>query len=144
MGRCFDPKNPSFCYYGKRGITVCSDWLDYHSFCRDMGIPPAQMSLDRIDNNRGYSKENCRWATAADQNRNKRGLRWIILNGETKLCQDWCREFGVSRSVVQRRLESEWPPLKAFRFPVIRRTEKNWNAKLTIASQEYEKLWPDQ
>ena len=73
--RCYNSNNPSFARYGGRGITVCDDWLGidgFWHFVRDMGERPTGKSLDRINNNLGYCPENCRWATVAEQNVNRR------------------------------------------------------------------------
>tara|TARA_R100000951_G_scaffold49479_2_gene41801 strand:+ start:103 stop:555 length:453 start_codon:yes stop_codon:yes gene_type:complete len=69
--RCLNNKNPRFKNYGGRGITVCDEWKNsFVSFYNDMGDMGAGMSLDRIDNNKGYYKGNCRWATKSEQQRN--------------------------------------------------------------------------
>jgi hypothetical protein len=72
--RCTNPKNPGFRHYGGRGITVCERWLNsFPTFVSDMGPKPtARHSIDRRDNERGYSPDNCRWATASEQARNQR------------------------------------------------------------------------
>lgn len=73
--RCTNPGNPSFVYYGERGITMCDRWRGEHgfeNFLADMGPRPSGMSLDRIDNDRGYEPGNCRWATAKEQRHNRR------------------------------------------------------------------------
>lgn len=73
MQRCYNPKRPNYKYYGGRGITVCKEWLNVESFINDM-YPTFQegLTLDRINVDREYSKENCRWADSMTQSKNKR------------------------------------------------------------------------
>jgi len=70
--RCTNPRASRYSYYGGRGITVCAEWLDFKNFLRDMGVKPPGLSIERIRNNEGYSKGNCKWATATEQSRNRR------------------------------------------------------------------------
>nr|WP_321985311.1 hypothetical protein [uncultured Lichenicoccus sp.] len=70
--RCGNPKSPSFQWYGARGITVCDRWNSFQAFLEDMGERPEGLSIDRIDNERGYEPGNCRWADAEAQANNKR------------------------------------------------------------------------
>jgi len=73
LGRCNRPTHSRFASYGGRGITVCARWReDFWNFVADMGERPEGLSLDRVDNDGPYSLENCRWATASQQSKNRR------------------------------------------------------------------------
>lgn len=70
--RCYNPKNWAYKYYGERGITVCDSWKNsFLTFATDMGERPDGMSIDRKDNNLGYSKDNCKWSTKKEQMNNR-------------------------------------------------------------------------
>lgn len=69
--RCLNKNNPQFANYGGRGIDICSEWNDFAVFYKDMGDVPEGRSIDRVDNDKGYSKDNCRWATTQQQAENK-------------------------------------------------------------------------
>lgn len=77
LGRCHNPRHPQFADYGGRGITVCERWRNgFWAYVNDLGPQPAPgMSVDRRDNDRGYSPDNCRWATASEQAYNRRPTR---------------------------------------------------------------------
>lgn len=73
ISRCNNPNSTSYCQYGALGITVCNRWLDYNKFLEDMGPKPGKnYTIDRINNDLGYYKENCRWATKEEQAQNQR------------------------------------------------------------------------
>ena len=73
--RCVDPRYAPYPYYGGQGVTVCDRWRTFENFLSDMGERPEGMTLDRIDNTKGYSPDNCRWATNQQQYQNKRVVR---------------------------------------------------------------------
>lgn len=102
--------------YGGRGITVCSRWLRFEEFIKDMGTRPSKNhSIDRIDNDKGYFKENCKWATWKEQSRNKRNNVNITYQGKTQCLPDWAEELGISKSTLQSRINrSNWPIERAF------------------------------
>lgn len=96
--RCYNSNHTSYKDYGGRGIEVCEEWInDVNSFCVwaiEAGYQD-DLSLDRIDNNRGYSPDNCRWATVYEQAANKRGCIYLTYNGKTEIASEWARELEI-------------------------------------------------
>lgn len=103
--RCRNQKNKYYDRYGGRGITICERWDSFENFCADMGERPAGLTIERIDNDKGYSPDNCRWATAAEQNRNKTGVLKITIDGVTRCLSEWAREVGVTRHYLAYRIK---------------------------------------
>lgn len=117
--RCYHPNSPSFPSYGGRGIAVCDRWrLSYHHFLADMGERPNGHSLDRIDNDRGYEPDNCRWATATVQARNQRRSSKITHDGQTLTFAGWADETGFSPRLIRQRIRTGWPVALALTAPL--------------------------
>lgn len=95
LERCQAKESKSYPNYGGRGITVSESWQSFENFLRDMGEKPDGKSLDRIDNNAGYSKENCRWASAAEQQRNTRRNVVLAYEGADLCLKDIALKAGV-------------------------------------------------
>jgi hypothetical protein len=94
--RCHDPSDASFPHYGGRGIHVCDRWRDdFESFLADMGLRPSgEHSLDRCDNDAGYTPENCRWATRSVQQRNRRAV--LRAAGYTRNGKGWRAQIQIN------------------------------------------------
>ena len=103
LDRCLNDRHPSWKHYGGRGIKVCKRWRTFENFYADMGPRPAGYSLDRIDNSKGYSPANCRWATDHEQQNNRRSNVRLTLDGKTKTLKEWAAHFGVDYAVVKYR-----------------------------------------
>lgn len=102
INRCTKPTDNAYHHYGGRGITVCYTWLNsYESFLSDIGrAPTPKHSVERKDNNKGYDKDNCVWATHKEQCRNRRSNVYLTHNGVTKILGDWAKEFGIDRGRI--------------------------------------------
>lgn len=114
LGRCRNKNNFKYKDYGGRGVNVCEDWHKFENFYRDMGECPVGLSIDRIDNNGDYCKENCRWASMKEQNRNKRKTIFITYNGETKCLGEWAEIKGIKYITLFKRIKRNWTTEKIF------------------------------
>jgi hypothetical protein len=108
--RCTNPNAINYKNYGGRGITVCDRWLNsFENFYADMGEKPSKShSIDRLNNNLGYSKDNCRWSVQIDQQRNRRNNRWITVECCVRTVAEWADIVGASQSVIYSRLSRGW------------------------------------
>ncbi len=118
--RCENNKHNSYFYYGGRGIKVCEKWKKFEGFLEDMGEKPDGLSLDRIDVNGNYCKENCRWATLKEQARNKRSN--VCFKGEC--VTDASLRLGGSSTLVTQRIKNGWSVEKAFTTIGLKRLTK--------------------
>lgn len=98
LARCYNGGVDCYSRYGGRGIMVCPEWrASFETFLHDMGDAPSRTSLDRIDNNGHYSPDNCRWADAQTQGRNKRTNRMVEHEGQLKPLTEWCELLGLGK-----------------------------------------------
>lgn len=115
--RCTNPNNPAYHNYGGRGIMLCMRWRMFENFLADLGTQPQGMTLDRIDNNKGYEPNNVRWVTKAENTRNTRRCVMVEVNGESKPINVWCREYGVPYVTFKQRRRNGWDLAKAVSTP---------------------------
>lgn len=96
--RCTNPKNIQFCDYGARGITISDEWIKFENFFSDLGKCPDGYEIDRIDNNKGYSKENCRWTTKKINSRNRRSSTKHKIDHQEFVQQELIEKIGWSKT----------------------------------------------
>lgn len=130
--RCLRPSCRAYPRYGGRGIGICEAWVEsFPRFLADMGRrPTASHSIDRIDNDGPYSKENCRWATKTEQTRNRRMSRCAEYNGERRTIAEWADIHGLSYVTLRNRLGNGWRIARALEssvrhVPVYTKTQRH-------------------
>lgn len=144
--RCYNKNEERYADYGGRGITVCPEWLGEHGFENfydwSMGNGYADnLTIDRIDNNKGYSPYNCRWATAKEQQRNKRNNFVVVYKEKEMTLSEVSEITGINRETLSSRLGRGMTIEEAVRFKKtdlrlkfngIEKTLKQWSAELGV------------
>lgn len=116
--RCTNPKAPNYIWYGFRGINYDPSWEKYDNFLKDMGHKPPGTSLDRIDPDKGYYKENCRWATDYEQAHNRRNNVRFDVDGEDRTIAGWAQKMNMHPGNIARRLYAGWKPIDIVSTPI--------------------------
>lgn len=105
-------------HYAWRGIKVSPKWDSFENFLADMGVRPSRgHSIDRINNDGNYEPGNCRWASAIEQQRNRRNNRRITINGVTKTLIEWCETVGCPKGAIAQRIHYGMSPENALTKP---------------------------
>jgi hypothetical protein len=135
INRCRNQNEKDYKDYGKRGITVCEEWQTSFESFRDWANANGyadSLTIDRIDNNKGYSPDNCRWATRKEQSNNTRRNRLITLNGETLTATQWNERLGYPRDLILNRISLlGWTDVMALLTePRVCRGSKNKNISI--------------
>ena len=108
-------KNNRYARYGGRGIKICKRWHLFKNFFEDMGKRPLGMTLERVDNNKGYMPSNCIWASRKQQARNRGTTRWITFKRQKRSLAEWCELKNLNYARVQARLDKlGWSINEAF------------------------------
>lgn len=120
MRRCYDEANPAFHDYGGRGIAVCNRWHNVATFVNDNATKYRRgLTLDRIDNDAGYSPDNCRWISRSAQNRNRRSVINVTYRGETLPLHAWAKRLKMRRETLWMRIvERGWTAERAIETPL--------------------------
>lgn len=114
LARCKNKNDRGYKAYGGRGITVCKKWSTFLGFYEDMGARPSKdHSIDRIDNNAGYNKKNCRWATRVEQSNNRRNNKVIVFKGKKYTVAQLARTVGMRPRKLAERLRHGTPLIRA-------------------------------
>lgn len=118
--RCYHPKARGYANYGGRGIKMCDRWKSsFKAFYEDMGPRPSpEHQIDRSDNDKDYEPGNCRWATRAEQNRNRKDNRMLEFRGERMCMADWAKRFGMRNGTLSDRLARGMSVEEALTTPV--------------------------
>lgn len=126
--RCSDKDAPGYENWGGRGITVCERWKELSNFIADMGPrPKGRYTLERVNNELGYSPENCVWASYHTQHRNKRTNINVEYNGQTMCLKDAAKLAGINYSTVCKRISAlGWTPQQAITAPVNENISRDW------------------
>lgn len=124
--RCYNPNSGSYKYYGAKGVTVCEEWLhDFQAFY-DWAMANGyrdDLTLDRKDNSKCYSPDNCKWSTMKEQAQNTSQTSFLEYRDETKTFSEWSETTGIPKNVLKQRIRNGWSAEKALTTK-LRRTLK--------------------
>ena len=114
--RCLNKNKQNYHFYGGKGISICDRWLNsFENFLEDMGERPSGMSLDRVNSEKDYCKENCRWSTAKQQANNRKSNTPITFDGLTLTMEECAKKLGLTRNCIKQRIHRKWPLKKVLR-----------------------------
>lgn len=125
--RCINTKHDNYVRYGARNISMCEEWLNDFKAFYDWAITHGfkeGLTIDRIDNFKGYSPDNCRWITAKEQQHNRRDTIYLTYNGETKSTPEWAEIVGIDPHVLRHRINAKWSTKRALEEPVHHKPRK--------------------
>lgn len=118
--RCLNDRSSKYADYGGRGIAVCARWMVFENFFADMGPRPSPAhSLERKDNEAGYTPGNCEWATKKAQARNRRNTTYLRVRNENVTIEEWSERTGIKTVTLRKRLRMGWSPRRIVTTPIL-------------------------
>lgn len=118
--RCYYPTTNQYNNYGGKGVKVCDEWkhnfVNFYNWAMSNGYNDS-LTLDRIDNNKNYCPENCKWSTLEQQNNNRTTSKFITYNGKTQTQIQWCREYNINVVTFSDRIKRGWSIEEALTLP---------------------------
>lgn len=120
LARCTNRDHPHYDRYGGRGISICPEWNSFDNFLSDMGYRPSGLVLDRVDNDQGYFKDNCRWTTQKANTRNRSEFNRVLTAlGESKTVAEWAEDARCRTNIANlyKRIEAGWEHGRAIFTP---------------------------
>ena len=138
--RCNDSSRRSYKDYGGRGIKVCDEWQNNYLSFKEWALNNGyadDLSIERIDYNKGYNPENCTWIPMPEQSKNRRMCNFITINGITHIQADWAREYGISPNCLSYRLNHGWDLEEALNTPAGKYTAGQRQKEMRDKEKEY-------
>lgn len=130
--RCENPNVKSYEIYGGRGIQVCAEWNNnfesFQEWAKKTGYSDS-MTIERIDNDKGYSPENCTWISKSEQSKNRRSCILIEYNGKTQNLTEWCKELGIDYKRVNNRMKKLGMPFEVAISKPVEVSKRNMKAR---------------
>lgn len=109
--RCYNKNNINYKYYGGKGVTICNEWLlsfeNFFDWAINNGYNES-LTIDRIDSEKGYAPDNCRWATKKEQSYNRSMSVKLTLDGRTMYMTEWAEELGIDKKTLSWRYNNGW------------------------------------
>ena len=114
--RCYNTNDSHYERWGAKGVVMCDEWRNDFKAFYDWAMANGysdELTIDRIENNKGYEPTNCRWVTLAENNRNKPHVKYITYNGKTQTIGQWTKELGLGKETIRERLKRGWNETEA-------------------------------
>lgn len=131
--RCYNKNNKKYAIYGGKGVGICEQWrTDFATFkawALSNGYRKG-LTIDRIDGDKDYCPQNCRWVDYVEQNHNLKKNKILTLGDKTMCVSQWAKYLGIGRSTLNNRLEKGWSVRKALTTPVDLNYRRNYSGKV--------------